>query len=195
MTDLEVSFPAPCGEAWSEMAPAGCNRHCASCDKIIHDLEAYRFDEVKALVASDAEICVRARIGTDGAVRLKPGGHMVGRLVMAASAGMLAVASPAYAQPKGKIVGQVDNGWIRPIVTAKNVDGQTYRAAVRSDGRFWIKGLPAGNYVVSAQGCNVQWIVGNVTVSGGTAVLPPASDPTADDCIIIGVMSRKGYGG
>jgi hypothetical protein len=110
---------------------------------------------------------------------------------VAVSATLLATATPALAQPKGKIVGQVDNAWMRPIVIAKGADGRSYRAAVRSDGRFWINDIPSGEYVVTAQGCNAQWTIGTVTVRKGKIALPPSSDPTADECVIVGLMSRK----
>jgi hypothetical protein len=187
MVDLEVSFPKPCDERWDGMQRVGCNRHCASCDTIVHDLEAYRFDEIAALVSRGEEVCVRARIGADGEVALKPGGRRTGRLILAASAGMLAITSPAYAQPKGKIVGKVDGHQ----VIATDEAGRRYRAALRQDGRFWFRGLPPGKYVVSAHGCTEPWTVGTATVRGGKVELPPSFDPKADECIIVGVIVRK----
>jgi hypothetical protein len=187
MRDLEVEFPAPCGERWEDMTPAGCNRHCASCDKIIHDLDAYRFDDVAALLARGEELCVRARIGADGEVALKPGGTRAMRLMLAASAGMLAITSPAYAQPRGKIVGKVDGHQ----VVATDEAGRRYRAALRQDGRFWFRGLPPGKYVVSAHGCTEPWTVGTATVRDRKVELPPSFDSKADECIIVGVMVRK----
>ncbi len=189
MRSLKVSFPEPCSERWEDMAPSGCNRHCATCDKAIHDLESYRFEEVEALIAREGEVCVRAKIGADGEVKLKRGAAGVaGRLVLAASAGMLAVATPALGQSSGSIVGHID-GVMLVRVTATDATGRSFRAAVRSDGKFWFKNLPAGEYVVIAQGCEVQWTVGKVTVSGRKVTLPPSTDPS--ECIIIGAIEIK----
>jgi hypothetical protein len=195
MHDIEVTFPEPCGERWEAMTPSGCNRHCASCDKIIHDLEAYRFDEVAVLLDSDDDICVRARIGVDGAVRLKSGGALAGRLLAAVSATLLGTATPALAQPKGKIVGQVDFFGVRPIVMAEAADGRTYRAKVRPDGRFLIKNLPSGNYVITSRACSEKRVIGNVTVQTGEVVLPRSQDPAEDLCITVGMVQRTSPAG
>jgi hypothetical protein len=190
MRTLEVAFPEPCGERWETMSPSDCNRHCATCDKTIHDLESYRFEEVEALVAREAHVCVRAKIGADGAVKLKRSSAQVaGRLVLAASAGILAVATPAFAQSGGSIVGNIDGVLIRARVTAPDANGRTYRAAVRNDGKFWFKNLPAGEYEVSAQGCEAPWTIGKVTVSGGKVVMARSVDPS--ECIIVGLMQVK----
>ncbi|WP_309611344.1 hypothetical protein, partial [Sphingomonas sp.] len=71
MSDIRVSFPEPCGERWDDMQPAGCNRHCDSCDKVIHDLSQMTIDDVEALVWTDPEPCVRAHVDRDGFVATK----------------------------------------------------------------------------------------------------------------------------
>jgi len=48
------------------MAPRGCNRQCASCDRIIHDLAALTFDEAAGLLASDEDVSVRAKAAATG---------------------------------------------------------------------------------------------------------------------------------
>lgn len=71
MKELRVSFPEPCGEKWEEMPVSGCNRHCASCDKIIYDLSQMAFDDVETLLTVKPDACVRAAVKVDGSVRLK----------------------------------------------------------------------------------------------------------------------------
>ena len=189
MRNLLVEFPQPCGERWDDMARQGCNRHCASCDTTIYDLESYSFDEVEALTEQEGPICVRARLALDGTVALRPSVMgRAGRLVVAVSAGVLAAASPALAEAGGKLVGHIDSGF-RVKVTAKDADGRSYRAAVRQDGRFWFKKLPPGDYVVTARGCSNEWTVGKASIRSGTIELPKSVDP--DDCIIVGVMEIK----
>jgi hypothetical protein len=195
MDRLEVSFPKPCEARWDDMATVGCNRHCAQCDKTIHDLRNYSFDEVKALVETADEVCVRAQIGSDGSVALKRSRkRTTGRLVIAASAGMLALAPPAFADSGGRIVGQIqmDNTYVR--VTATDAAGNIYRAVVRNDGRYWFRPLPPGNYVVSAENCSGEWTVGAVTVGNRKVVLPKSANPR-DECIIIGVITLTGDDG
>ena len=36
------------------MTPAGCDRVCARCDKLIHDLSNYEIDEVEALLRAQS---------------------------------------------------------------------------------------------------------------------------------------------
>ena len=55
MADLKVLFPSPCSEPWDGMAPQGCNRHCTSCDKTIHDLSALTIGEARQLLETADE--------------------------------------------------------------------------------------------------------------------------------------------
>lgn len=198
MRELQVDFPQPCGENWEAMAASGCNRHCASCDKTIYDLEAHSFEDVEALVAREEPVCVRARIGFDGMVALEPDRRGFGARVViaAASAGLLATAAPAHATDRGKIVGQIDTSYWGAVVFATDTTGKRYRGGVRGDGRFWIKKLPPGDYVVTATSCGGEaWTVGKVSVAHGETSLPKASEPPEDECIIVGVMERKRHSG
>src|SRR6185369_252274 len=120
MQDVRVSFPRPCSEKWDEMSPSGCNRHCDRCDKIIHDLERLTLDEAEALLRSESEVCVRAKLDAEGAIQLKASRKpRVGRLV-AASIGMLAMAAPATAakpEPSRVIVGHDTSAYFKTKVT------------------------------------------------------------------------------
>ena len=91
MTDLKVTFPEPCAEPWDEMAPAGCNRHCASCDKVIHNLASLTLDEAETLLETEDEVCVRARVKNGGEVTLAPSATSSRRMVavLGASANLL----------------------------------------------------------------------------------------------------------
>ena len=131
MADLKVSFPAPCSEPWDGMPPVGCNRHCASCDKIIHDLAALTIDQAEALLESGEEVCVRAKVGKGGVVELADYAPTRRRMVAAVGASMaLATAAcqtvPADEQPnRFEIIGAV------PMI-------QTRKPVVRSsDGQVW----------------------------------------------------------
>lgn len=193
MTDLRVSFPKPCDEPWEAMAPVGCDRICARCDKVIHDLDQYRFDEVEALLRRDPATCVRARIGSDGVVALKPGGR--GRVLRVAvgvgvSAGLLSASAPAFAQrdPRtGTISGKVGdpNSFAsRTSVVVELPDGRVRRGWVK-DGAYRINHLPAGTYTLTFYpNCGSKWTVENVVVGRGEAVVADTRDP--DGCIIIG---------
>lgn len=196
MRELKVSLPQPCGEDWEAMAPTGCNRHCASCDKIIYDLEQHAFDDVETLVANGEDVCVRVRIGSNGSIALKPAtGRLGGRLMMAAaSAGLIAAASPALAKAPGKITGQIETSFWAAKVYATDASGKRFRASLKRNGRYWIKNLPPGDYVVTASSCDGDWTVGKVTVSGGEARLAKASEP-GQECIIIGVMKVESHEG
>lgn len=108
MDEIKVQFPRPCDEAWEDMTPTGCNRHCTACDKVIHDLEQMTGEEAQALLESNDEACVRAKIGPDGAVRLADV-HQLGapkfRTAAIGAAASLALAacatdkSPSYGFP------------------------------------------------------------------------------------------------
>jgi hypothetical protein len=191
MREIRVTFPQPCDERWDAMQPKGCDRQCANCDTLVHNLEALTFDEAAALAGRGGEVCVRARIDAGGRIVLKrSSARGVGRMVLAAAASASALVSavPALAQDKGKIVGKIDSTYWAPRVIATATDGKVHRAAVRDDGRFWIRNLPPGDYVVTATSCDGVWTVGTVTVKQRQVVMPPASEPVDERCIIVGMI-------
>jgi hypothetical protein len=193
MPDLRVSFPKPCGETWEGMTPSGCDRVCARCDHVVHDLREYTLHEAEALLRAKPGTCVRAQIGADGAVALKPGrGTRARRMVIAAAAtaGLLAAATPAYAKrdrPPGAISGNVDGYGNRVRVTATGSDGQTYRTRARENGRFRIRNLPAGTYSLTfTPSCGEPRTIENVVVRDGETALPGTQE--TDACIVIGLL-------
>lgn len=194
MSDLRVTFPQPCDEPWDAMATtAGCDRVCGRCDRVIHDLAHYDVDEAEALLRANPRTCVRAEIGADGAIALKPGrGGKARRMVVAAAAaaGLLAVPAPLLAQqPRGTgvIAGDTSAYGIRVRVTATGPDGRRYRTRARSDGRFRIRNLPAGTYRLYVESiCGIDRTVENVVVRDGETQEPNLR--TDEMCVVVGQL-------
>lgn len=192
MPDLRVSFPKPCDETWEAMTPTGCDRVCARCDHVVHDLAEYTFAEAEALLRGNPGSCVRARIGADGEIALKPGrGGKARRMVIAAAAtaGLLAVA-PAHARegrPSGAISGDLFTFGPRHRVIATDANGQIFRAWTRNNGRFRIRHLPPGTYRLTfVTSCGEERVIENLVVGAGETVL--RADQARDDCIVIGLL-------
>jgi hypothetical protein len=191
MPDLRVSFPRPCDETWEAMTPTGCDRVCARCDHVVHDLAEYTLDEAEALLRANPGSCVRAQIGADGAVALKPGhGGRKRRMVMAAAAaaGLLAASAPAYARqdrPAGAISGTVADGY-RVQVTATGADGRTWHVRAGRNGRFRIRHLPAGTYRLTFTACEDYPPVENVVVREAETQVPTVR--TDNQCLVIGLL-------
>lgn len=192
MRDLRVSFPKPCDEKWEAMTPSGCDRLCARCDHLVRDLSRYTFDEAEALVRNNPGTCVRASIGADGAVALKPGGRGGARRMVvaaAATAALLTAGTPALAKrerPAGAIAGTIATSGFRARVTAAGPGGQTFRARIRSNGRFRIRHVPAGTYTLTFTDCGGTWTVENVVVGRGETVVPDV--PDREMCIVVGLL-------
>jgi hypothetical protein len=192
MRDLRVSFPKPCDAPWQAMVPAGCARLCARCDQEVHDLSQYGLDEAEALLRSNPGACVRARIGTDGIVELKPGRQGRPRRMMVAaalSAALVAAGQPALARqerPRGEITGQVE-AYSEVRVRATDQSGRTFRTKVKRDGRYRLRGLPAGTYTLSFRpSCGDSWTVENVVVGEGVTEVPMGDEFRG--CIIVGLL-------
>jgi len=193
MPDLWVSFPRPCDERWEAMAPAGCDRVCARCDKVIHDLSRLELGEAEALLRRNPDTCVRASIGADGTVALKPGRRARARrmvIAAAATAGLLTAPAPAFARqgrPAGVIAGRVAFCSFNMRVTATDAGGQTFRARVRNDGRFRIKHLPAGTYRLTfeSRGQEDQTFE-NVVVRDGEISWPNVDN--GSQCVVVGLL-------
>jgi hypothetical protein len=200
MPDLRVSFPRPCDETWEKMTPAGCDRICGRCDRLIHDLSNYRLDEAEALLRSKPDMCVRARVGADGVVALKPErGNGARRMVIAAAvtAGLLSAGGPAFARderPRGAIAGKIENYGIGGRIVATDPDGRTYRGKVGGNGRYRIKHLPPGAYTLTyVPDCGNEAPVGTIVVGDGEAIVPEAK--YSSTCIVVGLLRIEDGGG
>lgn len=194
MSYVRISFPRPCEEKWEEMAPAGCHRLCARCDKVIHDLSQLDFDEADALLRNSGDSCVRAQINGDGEIALRPargGGARKMVIAIAATATLFAVAEPALGRqgrPQGAIVGTVEAFGLTVQVTATGQDGSSFRARVDRDGRYRIRRVPAGTYTLTFDpSCGENWTLENIVVGDGPTTVRRAGSP--DACIVIGQAS------
>lgn len=199
MDDIIVSFPSPCVEKWDDMSPHGCNRHCASCDKIIYDLSALSVEEGEALLASNNEICVRARIGKDGVVRTANTKKHQSRRIIAALGASLSLATAACqttaspnVTPRYEITGQFTSlGWHQYAIL-KSETGKTSKVRIWKDGKFRFTNLKSGTYSLSIYGvCGQLTNVAPITVDKDVALGLVKDDGKEDDCIIIGHMVRK----
>lgn len=193
MRDLRVSFPKPCREDWAGMTPAGRARHCAGCDKAVHDLSKYDLAEAQALIRAEPELCVRARIGPDGAVALKPsrrGGSRRMAVAMAATAGLLTAGGSAMAKtkrPQGEIAGKVDMFGLPTRVAATDQTGRKFKTKTGAKGRYKIKHLPPGTYRLTFKpSCGEEWTVEDVEVGQGRTEVPVTGDESG--CIMIGMV-------
>jgi hypothetical protein len=191
MSELRISLPNPCGENWDEMQPAGCNRICAACSETIHDLAELTSQEVEALLRKPEKHCVRARVGPDGALALRPShlGHSQKMIVVVgASISLLASACatlPKVASPTGAIAGKVDPWRYVQSVEAIGDNGSVYRTVVRADGSYRFKRLPYGTYSLKFTDLCGVWDGERVILNESKH---PIKEPSnSQDCIVVGM--------
>lgn len=193
MSELRISLPSPCSENWDEMEPAGCNRFCAACSETIHDLAELTAQEAEALLRKPGKHCVRAQVGPDGALALRPShlGHSQKMIVVVgASISLLASASacatlPKVASPTGIIAGKVDPWSYVQSVEATGDNGRTYRAIVRPDGSYRFKRLPYGTY--SLKFTDLCGVSDDERVVLRESAHSFAEPPRSTDCIVVGM--------
>lgn len=172
MADLTVEFPSPCSENWEQMAPRGCHRHCAACDKVIHDLAALTFEEAEALLVSEDEVCVRAEIGRGGVIALKPTARNGGRRIVAAAGVSLALATaacqtvpPAAEPPSYAISGAFNQDTVNSVTLYPGKGKSLRRKPDRRTGSVTFNGLAPGTYsLVIAGDCGDTAVLDNVTI-------------------------------
>jgi hypothetical protein len=196
MPDLHVDFPKPCDEPWDAMTPRGCNRHCASCDKIIHDLSALTLEEAERLLDGEDEVCVRAQIASDGTIALRSGGKTTARRMIAAAGASLALATaacqttPDSAATRYQITGKFAyKGWYyaAELVSA---DGRSWpKRREAGTGRFIFFDLAPGNYTLSTKdACGDRVEVETFTITD--ASLEATKSYPESGCIIVGAMVK-----
>ncbi len=121
MKDIEVQFPKPCDEPWEDMTASGCNRHCAKCGQVIHDLAKMTGEDAGALLKDGGDVCVRAKIGTDGLVQLADSGKSGARKLRNAAVGATAsLALAACATSRSPEYGF----WVLDVSPASTVAGE-----------------------------------------------------------------------
>lgn len=197
MTVIKVAFPKPCDEPWEAMAPRGCNRHCASCDKIIHDLAALTFDEAAALLDTGTEVCVRAKVRRDGVIELKESGRSMARRMVAAAGVSLALATaacqtvPDTSEPRYQITGKFAWKGLYYSAELTSEDGRKWpKRRQPGTGRFIFDNLPPGVYELTTIGdCGRRQVVDTITITGASMEVTKSSPEFDDSCIIVGVMT------
>ena len=86
MKAADIRIPDPCNEDWGRMTPEQRGRFCGACQKKVHDLSAMSEKEAKAVLKSDADICVSYLSDKTGVVQFQPERIVpVGRLFRRAS--------------------------------------------------------------------------------------------------------------
>lgn len=137
------------------MQPSGCDRICATCSETVHDLAKLTVQEAETLLREPGKHCVRAEVGSDGALNLRPGTSGRSRrmlVAVSASVGLFASACetvPSTAAPTGTITGTVGRFSTATSVRAVSADGRRRQTKVRADGSYRLERLPYGTYLLS----------------------------------------------
>ncbi|MEP2736411.1 MAG: hypothetical protein ABJP34_08935 [Erythrobacter sp.] len=193
MTDIKVAFPKPCAEPWEEMEPKGCNRHCASCDKIIHDLSAFTIDEAEELLETEDEVCVRARVKPDGVIDIASSRKAKSKRLVAVLGASATLATAACSSiGSGTISPRYQvSGSVGPFQYATKgelrTEGRKYTAHLGPNYSFKFTNLHPGTYTLSFNSfCSGDSFVKTIIVRDANVDLGKLD--WEEDCIIIGVM-------
>jgi hypothetical protein len=150
MANTEIQFPEPCREDWGKMRPDDRGRHCATCDKKVHDLANYTPEEAERLLLSGpTPNCLHATILPDGRVATLPSRR--GRFLVAAIGGpalMLAAASAAAGPQTGAIAGSVRSHEVAPVRVIALAAGVRRATTVDRAGAYRFDHLPPGTYTL-----------------------------------------------
>ena len=199
MADIKVSFPEPCTEAWEGMTPVGCHRHCAVCDRQIHDLAATTFEEAEALLAQVPSPCVRARVAPDGTIalaaspsRVRTGHRLVASLSATMTLATAACQTPLEAvSPRFEISGETYSWYSSQHTRLIAADGSSRRPSLSKDSLFRFANLRPGTYTLSyADVCGQIHLGQPVTVTDKD--IDVGTFQWEEECIIVGVMVRDG---
>lgn len=198
MSDFKVSLPRPCSEKWEDMAASGCNRHCAACDTVIHDLSLMTVDEAENLLAAETDICVKAIVRPGGTVRTATDRTRTSRRMMTTVGVSLSLATAAcqtaspQVSPRYEVTGQVKlENWSSNARLVSDT-GKTYSFAIRSDRKFRFANLRPGTYTLFFYGsCNEEHKIENIVVNDDLN-LGELEWNDEGDCIIIGKLKPTG---
>jgi hypothetical protein len=194
VSDFKVSLPEPCDEKWDDMAPSGCNRQCASCDTVIHDLSLLTVNETENLLESQNELCVRAIVRGDGTVRTAQSRtsrsrRMVAMIGASASLATAACQTPQVS-PRYEIAGLVKPGNFSSYARLTSATGKKYSSKIWWDRKFRFTNLRAGTYSLSFYGsCDEEHRIENIVVNDDLNLGELAWDDEGG-CIIIGKLQR-----
>jgi hypothetical protein len=100
MRQDEAPIANPCAADWRAMTGDDQRRHCALCQKQVHDLSAMTERSARSLLRRSPGVCVRYRCRADGTIvhrELRPGTTLLPRVL--AVAGVVVAAAPAWASP------------------------------------------------------------------------------------------------
>jgi hypothetical protein len=205
MADIRVAFPDPCLEKWEDMSSRGCNRHCASCDKIVHDMDFLTVDQVETLLESGDEICVRAKIRPDGSVKTSNAFSRSSKRIVTAIGATVTLATAACqtsgttgqtsgtagVSPRFEIKGSVGDGWASSA-TLTSSDGKSRTKTLRGDLNFRFSNLRPGNYTLTFMGtCYERHRVENIVVRNDMDLGSVQFDDEIEDCIIVGRIEKE----
>jgi len=63
-----VTIASPCDADWSAMTGSEANKHCAMCDKSVHNLSEMSRPDAETLLANGSDLCVRIQRNSDGSI-------------------------------------------------------------------------------------------------------------------------------
>jgi hypothetical protein len=188
-----MTFPQPCSQQWEDMAPAGCNRHCATCDQTIFDLSKLTGEQAEALLRSDPHACVRASITPDGSIRTADFAQRNSRRIFTAIGASVSLAATACTtttapniSPRYHITGTANwTSWQSKFMLRSEA-GKIYRTAIDRDNRIKFGNLRPGTYRLSYDGSCDVIDLGEITVSQDVD-LGDIKEASEGDCIIVGM--------
>lgn len=180
------------------MSPYGCNRLCASCDTLVHDLAALTSDEVEQLLDSKERVCVRAEVGPEGKIKTAHSMQRYARSIVVCT-GVLLAAAACQTTPGGRVEnGHKLSGHVFAVAssghsTIRNADGQSAALVIARDGRFDVHGLRPGSYTIEVLDyCGDKHEVADIVIVDRDVDLGRVNFETS--CIIIGLIERENQG-
>jgi hypothetical protein len=150
-------IPNPCTADWAAMSGSDTRRHCATCDRSVHDLSAMAPSEADALIRSRERLCVRYLADAAGAVLF---------------AGAMSLSPPAFAQPGTVSLVLVDAAGTpvpNVVVMLQGPGAAPIERRADADGRITVPEVP-GRYFWRADAYVGQFEIRNDPFAGMTIV-------------------------